>query len=175
MDRIWGGGIVSKIGVVMGSTSDLPVVEKAIHILEEYQVPFEVRGLSAHRCPNEAREFAASARESGFSVLIAAAGMAAHLAGALAANTTLPVIGIPCSSANFDGMDALLSTVQMPGGIPVATVAVNGAKNAALLAIEILAVTDETLAAKLAESRRRETEAVLQADADMRRRFHADA
>lgn len=175
MDRIWGGGIVSKIGVVMGSTSNLPVVEKAIHILEEYQVPFEVRVLSAHRCPNEAREFAASARESGFSVLIAAAGMAAHLAGALAANTTLPVIGIPCSGANFDGMDALLSTVQMPGGIPVATVAVNGAKNAALLAIEILAVTDETLAAKLAESRRRETEAVLQADADMRRRFHADA
>ena len=171
MDRIWGGGIVSKIGVVMGSTSDLPVVEKAIHILEEY----EVRVLSAHRCPNEAREFAASARESGFSVLIAAAGMAAHLAGALAANTTLPVIGIPCSGANFDGMDALLSTVQMPGGIPVATVAVNGAKNAALLAIEILAVTDETLAAKLAESRRRETEAVLQADADMRRRFRADA
>lgn len=175
MDRIWGGGIVSKIGVVMGSTSDLPVVEKAIHILEEYQVPFEVRVLSAHRCPSEAREFAASARESGFSVLIAAAGMAAHLAGALAANTTLPVIGIPCSGANFDGMDALLSTVQMPGGIPVATVAVNGAKNAALLAIEILAVTDEILAAKLAESRRRETEAVLQADADMRRRFHADA
>lgn len=175
MDRIWGGGIVSKIGVVMGSTSDLPVVEKAIHILEEYQVPFEVRVLSAHRCPNEAREFAASARESGFSVLIAAAGMAAHLAGALAANTTLPVIGIPRSGANFDGMDALLSTVQMPGGIPVATVAVNGAKNAALLAIEILAVTDETLAAKLAESRRRETEAVLQADTDMRRRFRADA
>ena len=175
MDRIWGGGIVSKIGVVMGSTSDLPVVEKAIHILEEYQVPFEVRVLSAHRCPNEAREFAASARESGFSVLIAAAGMAAHLAGALAANTTLPVIGIPCSGGNFDGMDALLSTVQMPGGIPVATVAVNGAKNAALLAIEILAVTDETLAAKLAESRRRETEAVLQADTDMRRRFRADA
>ena len=149
MDRIWGGGIVSKIGVVMGSTSDLPVVEKAIHILEEYQVPFEVRVL--------------------------AAGMAAHLAGALAANTTLPVIGIPCSGANFDGMDALLSTVQMPGGIPVATVAVNGAKNAALLAIEILAVTDETLAAKLAESRRRETEAVLQEDTDMCRRFHADA
>ena len=166
---------MSKIGVVMGSTSDLPVVEKAIHILEEYQVPFEVRVLSAHRCPSEAREFAASARESGFSVLIAAAGMAAHLAGALAANTTLPVIGIPCSGANFVGMDALLSTVQMPGGIPVATVAVNGAKNAALLAIEILAVTDEILAAKLAESRRRETEAVLQADADMRRRFHADA
>lgn len=119
MDRIWGGGIVSKIGVVMGSTSDLPVVEKAIHILEEYQVPFEVRVLSAHRCPNEAREFAASARESGFSVLIAAAGMAAHLAGALAANTTLPgSLAFRAAGANFDGMDALLSTVQMPGGIP---------------------------------------------------------
>lgn len=167
---------MSKIGVVMGSTSDLPVVEKAIHILEEYQVPFEVRVLSAHRCPNEAREFAASARESGFSVLIAAAGMAAHLAGALAANTTLPVIGIPCSGANFDGMDALLSTVQMPGGIPVATVAVNGAKNAALLAIEILAVTDETLAAKLAESRRPETEADFAGRIRIcARRFHADA
>ena len=149
MDRIWGGGIVSKIGVVMGSTSDLPVVEKAIHILEEYQVPFEVRVLSAHRCPNEAREFAASARESGFSVLIAAAGMAAHLAGALAANTTLPVIGIPCSGANFDGMDALLSTVQMPGGIPVATVAINGGVNAGLLAAKILATSDPELLARL--------------------------
>ena len=171
MDRIWGGGIVSKIGVVMGSTSDLPVVEKAIHILEEYQVPFEVRVLSAHRCPNEAREFAASARESGFSVLIAAAGMAAHLAGALAANTTLPVIGIPCSGANFDGMDALLSTVQMPGGIPVATVAVNGAKNAALLAIQILAVSDPELARLLDEARAREKAAVLEADAELQARF----
>ena len=171
MDRIWGGGIVSKIGVVMGSTSDLPVVEKAIHILEEYQVPFEVRVLSAHRCPNEAREFAASARESGFSVLIAAAGMAAHLAGALAANTTLPVIGIPCSGANFDGMDALLSTVQMPGGIPVATVAVNGAKNAALLAIQILAVSDPELARQLDEARAREKAAVLEADAELQARF----
>ena len=140
---------MSKIGVVMGSTSDLPVVEKAIHILEEYQVPFEVRVLSAHRCPNEAREFAASARESGFSVLIAAAGMAAHLAGALAANTTLPVIGIPCSGANFDGMDALLSTVQMPGGIPVATVAINGGVNAGLLAAKILATSDPELLARL--------------------------
>ena len=171
MDRIWGGGIVSKIGVVMGSTSDLPVVEKAIHILEEYQVPFEVRVLSAHRCPNEAREFAASARESGFSVLIAAAGMAAHLAGALAANTTLPVIGIPCSGANFDGMDALLSTVQMPGGIPVATVAVNGAKNAALLAIQILAVSDPELARQLDEARAGEKAAVLEADAELQARF----
>ena len=128
-----------KVGIVMGSTSDLPVVEKAIGVLRDYGVDTEVRVLSAHRCPNEAREFAASARESGFSVLIAAAGMAAHLAGALAANTTLPVIGIPCAGANFDGMDALLSTVQMPSGIPVATVAVNGAKNAALLAIQIMA------------------------------------
>ena len=133
----------------MGSTSDLPVVEKAIAVLQEYGVPFEVRVLSAHRCPDEARAFAACARSDGFAVLIAAAGMAAHLAGALAANTTLPVIGIPCSGAKLDGMDALLSTVQMPSGIPVATVAIDGAKNAALLAIEILAVTDDALAAKL--------------------------
>ena len=151
MDRIWGGGIVSKIGVVMGSTSDLPVVEKAIHILEEYQVPFEVRVLSAHRCPNEAREFAASARESGFSVLIAAAGMAAHLAGAIAANTTLPVIGIPVKGGAMDGMDALLAIVQMPPGIPVATTAINGAMNAGILAAQILAVGDNALKAKIVD------------------------
>ena len=138
-----------KVGIVMGSTSDLPVVEKAIGVLRDYGVDTEVRVLSAHRCPNEAREFAASARESGFSVLIAAAGMAAHLAGALAANTTLPVIGIPCAGANFDGMDALLSTVQMPSGIPVATVGINAAKNAAILAAQILAVSDDTLASWL--------------------------
>ena len=144
-----------KVGVVMGSVSDLPVVEKGIKVLQEFGVPVEVRVLSAHRCPEEAKEFAATARQSGFSVLIAAAGMAAHLAGALAANTTLPVIGIPCKSSNFDGMDALLSTVMMPSGIPVATVAVDGAKNAALLAIEILAVTDEALAEKLAEARKK--------------------
>ena len=156
-----------KVGVVMGSASDLPVVEKAIGVLRQYEVSFEVRVLSAHRCPEEAREFAASARESGFSVLIAAAGMAAHLAGALAANTTLPVIGIPCKSANLDGMDALLSTVMMPSGIPVATVAIDGAKNAALLAIEILAVSDEALADKLAQARKEETEQVLKKDREI--------
>lgn len=161
-----------KVGIVMGSISDLSVVEKGIAVLQEYGVPVEVRVLSAHRCPEEAKEFAASARESGFSVLIAAAGMAAHLAGALAANTTLPVIGIPCRSANLDGMDALLSTVMMPSGIPVATVAVDGAKNAALLAIEILAVADAALAEKLAEKRRAEREAVLAHDAELRARYH---
>ena len=161
-----------KVGVVMGSTSDLPVVEKGIKVLQEFGVPMEVRVLSAHRCPEEARDFAASARENGFGVLIAAAGMAAHLAGALAANTTLPVIGIPCKSANFDGMDALLSTVMMPSGIPVATVAVDGAKNAALLAIEILALTDETLAARLAAARKKETDAVLAKDAELRAKYH---
>ena len=161
---------MGKVGIVMGSTSDLPVVEKAIGVLRDYGVDTEVRVLSAHRCPNEAREFAASARESGFSVLIAAAGMAAHLAGALAA-TTLPVIGIPCAGANFDGMDALLSTVQMPSGIPVATVAVNGAKNAALLAIQILAVTDKSLADKLSAAREKETAAVLKADKELREQY----
>lgn len=162
---------MGKVGLVMGSTSDLPVVEKAIGVLRDYGVDMEVRVLSAHRCPNEAREFAASARESGFSVLIAAAGMAAHLAGALAANTTLPVIGIPCAGPNFDGMDALLSTVQMPSGIPVATVAVNGAKNAALLAIQIMALTDKALADKLSQARERETAAVLQADRELREQY----
>lgn len=161
-----------KVGIVMGSVSDLPVVEKGIKVLQEFGVPVEVRVLSAHRCPEEAKEFAATARASGFSVLIAAAGMAAHLAGALAANTTLPVIGIPCKSTNLDGMDALLSTVMMPSGIPVATVAIDGAKNAALLAIEILAVTDETLAEKLAAARKNETDAVLAKDAELRAKYH---
>ena len=163
---------MKKVAIIMGSDSDLPVVEKAIAVLQEYGVPMEVRVLSAHRCPDEAREFAASARQSGFSVLIAAAGMAAHLAGALAANTTLPVIGIPCKSSNFDGMDALLSTVMMPSGIPVATVAVDGAKNAALLAIEIMAVSDNELAAKLEDARKKGTEAVLKADAELRAKYH---
>ena len=161
-----------KVGIVMGSVSDLPVVEKGIKVLQEFGVPVEVRVLSAHRCPEEAKEFAATARASGFSVLIAAAGMAAHLAGALAANTTLPVIGNPCKSTNLDGMDALLSTVMMPSGIPVATVAIDGAKNAALLAIEILAVTDETLAEKLAAARKKETDAVLAKDAELRAKYH---
>ena len=137
-----------KVAVIMGSTSDLPVAEKTIQTLKEYGIETEVRVLSAHRCPNEAREFAASARESGFSCIIALAGMAAHLAGAMAANTTHPVIGVPCSSAKLDGMDALLSTVQMPSGIPVATVAINGAKNGALLAVQIGAASDAGLAKK---------------------------
>lgn len=160
-----------KVGIVMGSTSDLPVVEKAVAVLREYGVSMEVRVLSAHRCPVEAKEFAASARESGFSVLIAFAGMAAHLAGALAANTTLPVIGVPCRGAVLDGMDALLSTVMMPSGIPVATVAVDGGKNAALLALQILAVSDPALAAKLDKAREDGKAAVLKADAEIMAKF----
>ncbi len=144
---------MKKIGIVMGSDSDLPVVEKAINTLKEFGVPYEVHVYSAHRTPKEASDFAINARENGFGAIIAAAGMAAHLAGAIAANTTLPVIGIPCKSSNLDGLDALLSTVMMPSGIPVATVAIDGAKNAALLAIQILAVTDEVLAQKLDEQR----------------------
>ena len=139
--------------------------------MQEYGVPMEVRVLSAHRCPEEAREFAAGARASGFSVLIAAAGMAAHLAGALAANSTLPVIGIPCKSGGLSGMDALLSTVMMPSGMPVATVAIDGAKNAALLAIQILAVTDEALAAKLDAAREEGKAAVLKADAELKAKY----
>ena len=162
---------MGKVAVVMGSASDLPVAEKAVAVLQEYEVPVEVRVLSAHRCPDEAREFAASARESGFSCLIAAAGMAAHLEGALAANCTLPVIGIPCGGGAFSGMDALLATVQMPSGIPVATVAVDGGKNAALLAVQILAVTDEALARKLGEARQREKAAVLAKDQELMERF----
>jgi len=162
----------NKVGIVMGSTSDLPVVEKAIQVLRDYDVPFEVRVLSAHRCPTETKEFAEGARVRGFSVLIAAAGMAAHLAGALAANTTLPVIGIPCKSANLDGMDALLSTVMMPSGIPVATVAIDGAKNAALLAIEIMAVSDEKLAEKLQRNRDKDKQKVLEADAELLKKYN---
>ncbi|MGN1003143.1 MAG: 5-(carboxyamino)imidazole ribonucleotide mutase [Oscillospiraceae bacterium] len=165
---------MKKVGIVMGSTSDLPTVEKAIAVLQEYGVPMEVRVLSAHRCPDEAREFAASARESGFSVLIAAAGMAAHLAGALAANTTLPVIGIPCKSSVLDGMDALLSTVMMPSGIPVATVAIDGAKNAAILALEIMAVEDAALASRLEEARRKATEDVLRKDQEINNKYKTE-
>ena len=157
-----------KVGIVMGSRSDLPVVEKAIRVLQEYGVAYEVRVLSAHRCPDEARAFAASARSGGFSVIIAAAGMAAHLAGAMAANTTLPVIGIPLRAAGSDGTDALLSTVMMPSGIPVATVAIDGAKNAALLAIEIMAVSDVELSRKLETARQADTEKTLAADREVR-------
>jgi 5-(carboxyamino)imidazole ribonucleotide mutase len=148
----------------MGSTSDLPVMEKAIAVLQEYGVPMEVRVLSAHRCPEEAREFAAGARASGFSVLIGAAGMAAHLAGALAANTTLPVIGIPCKSGSLNGMDALLSTVMMPSGMPVATVAIDGAVNAALLAAQIIALSDAELAKRFADYRSAQTAKVAEKD-----------
>lgn len=163
---------MKKIAVVMGSDSDLPVVEKAIDVLKEYEVPFEVHVFSAHRTPEQAKAFAVSARDNGFGVIIAAAGMAAHLAGAFAANTTLPVIGIPVKSSVFDGMDALLSTVQMPPGIPVATVGVNGAKNAGLLAIEILAVCDDAIAAKLADARAAEAKNVLAKDQAVAEKFN---
>lgn len=158
---------MKKIGIVMGSDSDLPVIKKATDTLHSLDVPFEVHVYSAHRTPEQARAFACGARENGFGVIIAAAGMAAHLAGAIAANTTLPVIGIPCKSSVFDGMDALLSTVQMPSGIPVAAVAVDGGTNAALLACEILAVSDGELAAKLAARRAAESAAVIEKDANI--------
>ena len=154
-----------KIGIVMGSDSDLPILQKSMDMLRQLEIPFEVHVYSAHRTPDEAREFARSARDNGFGAIIAAAGMAAHLAGAIAANTTLPVIGIPCRSAQFDGMDALLSTVQMPSGIPVATVAVNGGANAALLAAQILAVEDAALAQRLDEKRASDARKVLEKDA----------
>ena len=155
---------MKKVGIVMGSDSDLPIIEKTVKQLKDLDIPYEVHVYSAHRTPDEARSFAANARENGFGVIIAAAGMAAHLAGALAANTTLPVIGIPCKSSALDGMDALLSTVQMPSGIPVATVAINGGANAALLAAEILAVSDDTLAAKLNAKRKADAAAVIEKD-----------
>ena len=160
-----GGIFLKKVGIIMGSDSDLPVAQKAVDTLKAFGVPFEVHIYSAHRTPVEARDFALSARESGYGVLIGIAGMAAHLAGALAANTTLPVIGIPCKGPCFDGMDALLSTVQMPSGIPVATVAVGGGVNAALLAIQILAVEDANLAKKLADKRASDAAKVLEKDA----------
>lgn len=151
----------------MGSASDLPTVRKAFDVLKEYGVPFEAHIFSAHRTPEEARDFALGARAAGFGAIIAAAGMAAHLAGAIAANTTLPVIGIPCKSTNLDGMDALLATVQMPSGIPVATVAIDGAKNAALLAIQILSLTEEELAKKLDEARRIAAAEILKKDKEL--------
>lgn len=155
---------MKKIAVIMGSDSDLPVVKKAVDTLKSYGVPFEVHVFSAHRTPDQAAEFAMNARANGFGAIIAAAGMAAHLAGALAARTTLPVIGIPIRSKNFEGLDALLSTVQMPSGIPVATVAVDGATNAALLAIQILAVEDKVLADALDTARKEGAEKVLNKD-----------
>ncbi|MBQ4064726.1 MAG: 5-(carboxyamino)imidazole ribonucleotide mutase [Clostridia bacterium] len=163
---------MKKVGIVMGSDSDLPVVEKAMAVLDEYGVPYEVHVYSAHRTPVEAKEFAANARENGFGAIIGAAGMAAHLAGAIAANTTLPVIGIPVAAKYLDGMDALLSTVMMPSGMPVATVAINGAANAALLAVQILAVTDAELAAKLDAARRAGAEKVLEKNRAIEERFN---
>ena len=161
-----------KIGIVMGSDSDLPILEKAIDTLKELEIPFEVHVFSAHRTPIEARDFALTAREKGFGAIIAAAGMAAHLAGAIAANTTLPVIGIPCKSTCLDGIDALLSTVMMPSGIPVATVAINGGTNAALLCAQILAVEDEALAAKLNEKRVRDARKVLDKNAAIEEKYN---
>lgn len=162
---------MKKIGIVLGSTSDSGIAEKAIGILQSFSVPFEVRILSAHRCPEEAKNFASTAREGGFCVLIAFAGMAAHLAGALAANTSLPVIGVPCKGSCFDGMDALLSTVMMPSGIPVATVAIDAGTNAALLAIEIMAAFDDELKVRLDDYRAKQTAKVLAADKEFHDKY----
>ena len=163
---------MKKIGIIMGSDSDLPTVQKAVDTLSSFGVPYEVHVFSAHRTPAEAKDFSVNARENGFGAIIAAAGMAAHLAGAIAANTTLPVIGIPIKSGNLNGIDALLSTVQMPSGIPVATVAIDGAVNAALLCIQILAVTDSELAAKLDEKRRADSQKVLEKNAAIETQFN---
>jgi phosphoribosylaminoimidazole carboxylase, catalytic subunit len=159
--------IMKKIGIVMGSDSDLPIIQKTVDTLKSLEIPFEVHIYSAHRTPDEARDFARSARENGFGAIICAAGMAAHLAGAIAANTSLPVIGIPCKSSVLDGVDALLSTVQMPSGIPVATVAINGGVNAALLCAEILAVSDDELYQRLVDLRAQGAENVLKKDAEV--------
>lgn len=164
---------MKKVGIVMGSDSDLPILRKTMDTLASLEIPYECHIYSAHRTPEEAKIFAATAREQGFGVLIAAAGMAAHLAGAIAANTTLPVIGIPCKGPCFDGMDALLSTVMMPSGIPVATVAVNGGANAALLAAQILAVSEEALAQKLDEKRATDARKVLEKDAALQAELNA--
>ena len=164
---------MKKVGIVMGSDSDLPVLEKAVAVLKEYGVPYEMHVYSAHRTPLQAHEFSSKAIENGFGVIIAAAGKAAHLAGSIAANTVLPVIGIPVKASELDGLDALLSTVQMPSGIPVATVAINGAQNAALLAIQILAVEDKALSAKLISARQKATEKVLEKDKAVVEKYNA--
>ena len=165
--------MMKKIGIMMGSDSDLPVVKKAIDTLKDFDVPYEVHIYSAHRTPEQARDFAVNARANGFGAIICAAGMAAHLAGAIAANTTLPVIGIPMKSGALDGVDALYSTVMMPSGIPVATVAIDGAVNAALLSIEMLAITDDELARKLDAKRVADTEKVLAKNAKAEAEFNA--
>lgn len=155
---------MKKVGIIMGSDSDLPIVQKAVDMLKSLEIPFEIHVYSAHRTPVQAHDFAVNARDNGFGAIICAAGMAAHLAGAIAANTTLPVVGIPCKGGMMDGLDALLSTVQMPTGIPVATVAINGAANAALLCAQIIAVEDAELAAKLDAKRRSDAAKVLEKD-----------
>jgi 5-(carboxyamino)imidazole ribonucleotide mutase len=164
---------MKKVAILMGSDSDLPIVEKGINVLKEYGVPFEVHVYSAHRTPKQAAEFVSSAKASGFGVIIAAAGMAAHLAGAVAANTTLPVIGIPVSSKNTGGMDALLATVQMPSGIPVATVAIDGAANAALLAVEILALSEPSLDEALVKAREAGEAKVLEKNLAVEEKYNA--
>ena len=164
---------MKKVGIVMGSDSDLPILRKTMDTLKSLDIPFECHVFSAHRTPEDARDFALNGRKNGFGVMIAAAGMAAHLAGAIAANTTLPVIGIPCKSTCLDGMDALLSTVMMPSGIPVATVAINGGVNAALLAAQILAVADGDLAEKLDAKRRSDAAKVLEKDAALQAELNA--
>ncbi len=163
---------MKKVAIIMGSASDSPVVEKAISTLRQYEAPFEVHIMSAHRTPDEAAAFAANARNAGFGAIIAAAGKAAHLAGAIAARTTLPVIGLPISSKQLDGVDALLSTVQMPSGIPVATVAIDGAVNAALLSLQILAVSDSAVAEKLDAARKAGREKVLEANAAIEAQYN---
>ncbi len=163
---------MKKVGIIMGSDSDLPVVEKAVNTLKSFDVPYEVHVFSAHRTPAEAREFSMNARKNGFGAIIAAAGMAAHLAGAIAANTTLPVVGIPINCGKLDGVDALLSTVMMPSGIPVATVAIDGAVNAALLCIEMLSISDETLAEKLDNKRAGDSKKVLEKNASIEKQFN---
>ncbi len=163
---------MKKVGLIMGSASDLPVVEKAVAVLDELGIGYEVHVYSAHRCPDKAADFARSAEKNGFAVLVGFAGMAAHLAGALAANTVLPVIGVPCKSNVMDGVDALLSTVMMPSGVPVACVAVNGGANAALLAAQILATSDETVAEKLRVRREKDREKALASDAEVAEKFN---
>ena len=163
---------MKKVAIIMGSDSDLPVVEKAIDALRDFGVPYEVHVYSAHRTPVETRDFVIGAEENGFGVIIAAAGMAAHLAGAVAANTVLPVIGIPVSAKKLDGLDALLSTVQMPSGIPVATVAIDGAKNAAILAMQILALSDKELSSKLKADRQKSSETVLEKNAKIEQQYN---
>ena len=165
---------MKKVGIIMGSDSDLPILRKTMDTLASLEIPYECHIYSAHRTPDEARDFARSARENGFGVLIAAAGMAAHLAGAIAANTTLPVIGIPCKSTCLDGIDALLSTVMMPSGIPVATVAINGGVNAAFLSAQILAVADSALAARLDAKRQADARKVLEKDAALAAELNKD-